>query len=237
MAPRLPFGARLLAARFVERPNRFVVWARLGDGRLVRAHLADPGRLEELLQPGRRIWLQPAADPRRKTRWSTVLAASPDGGGLISLDATLPNRLIARALAAEALDELADWQLERAEATLGRSRFDFLLRSATGERLALEVKSVTLVEGGVGLFPDAVTARGRRHLEELAQLAGRPGWRAAVLFVAQRPDVRRVRADRRIDPAFADALETARAAGVELLARRCTVDLEAVELAGRLPVG
>jgi sugar fermentation stimulation protein A len=119
---------------------------------------------------------------------------------------------------------------------VGRSRFDFLLRGRGNRRLALEVKSVTLVEEEVGLFPDAVTARGARHLRELADLAGRAGWAAAVLFAVQRADVRRVRAAREIDPNFAAALEEARRAGVRVLARRCRVGLDRITLGAPVPV-
>ncbi len=96
---------------------------------------------------------------------------------------------------------------------------------------------MTLVEGGVALFPDAVTARGTRHLRALEALAAREGWEAAVLFVVQRPDCDRVLAARSIDPAFADALAEARAGGVRVLARRCHVSLDAVRLGAPLPAG
>ena len=247
----VPLGGPLVPARFVERPNRFVVHARLREGgEPVAAHLADPGRLRELLVPGRRLWLRPAAEPARatrktprkaprKTRWSAVLVEAP-GGLLVSVDTTVPNRLVAEALRRGALPELGPYRLERAEHRLGRSRIDFLLSAAgAAERppLLLEVKSVTLVEEGVALFPDAVTARGARHLRELAAHARSGAYGAAVLFVAQRPDVERVVAARAIDPDFAEALEEARAAGVRVLARRCRVSLEAIALDAPVPAG
>lgn len=231
-----PYSGRLVRARFVRRANRFVLWARLDDGREVRAHLPNPGRLEEILSPGRRLCLEAADDADRKTDWSAVLARTPDGERWVSLVTTLPNRLVGRALGAGAIDELGGWEVERAEATIGGSRFDFLLRDGGGRRLALEVKSVTLVREGVGLFPDAVTARGTRHARELASLAARDGWEAAVLFVAQRGDVEAVAAAPDIDPAFADALSGARSAGVRALARRCEVTPEGVSLGPALPV-
>jgi sugar fermentation stimulation protein A len=94
----------------------------------------------------------------------------------------------------------------------------------------LEVKSVTLVEDGIGLFPDAVTERGARHVRELAELAAQPGWEAAILFVLQRHDATVIKAARRIDPKFADALKKAKEAGVRILGRRCHVFLDRVEL-------
>lgn len=200
--------------------------------------MADPGRLSELLVPERRLRLRPAPEgSARKTRWSAVLVQTPEGDGWVSVDTTLPNRLVARALEADALDELAGWRLERAEYALGGSRFDFLLSGDGGRKLLLEVKSVTLVEDGEALFPDAITARGARHVEELAEVAGRDGWEAVVLFVLQRDDATRIRAAREIDPEFADALARARDAGVRVLGRRCRVGLEGVALGERVPAG
>lgn len=264
----LPLDSPLVESRFVERPNRFLLRCALptptsstagggarpgsggGAGEVVDVHMADPGRLEELLLPGKRVWIRYAASPTRRTDWSAVLVESPDGTGLVSVDTTRPNQLIHRALEAGALTELADWTLERAEFPLGRSRIDFLLaRHSSADpsdtvthrrKLALEVKSVTLVEDGVALFPDAVTARGARHVRELAEIAGMVdddgvAWEAAILFVLQRDDGHRIEAARSIDPDFADALTEARAAGVRILGRRCRVTLERLELGEPVP--
>jgi len=203
----------------------------------VEAHMADPGRLRELLLPEKRLWLRPASKPERKTRWTAVLVESPDGSELISLDSTLPNRLIAEALRERAIAELSDWELVRAEVKMGRSRFDFLLSRGESEKMVLEVKSVTLVEEGIALFPDAVTERGARHVRELAEIAGRPGWEATVLFVLQRPDAEEIRAARSIDPKFSDALSEAKEAGVRVLGRRCKVLKDRVELGRQVPAG
>jgi sugar fermentation stimulation protein A len=247
------FPGNMVEARFVARPNRFLLHCELGGAagsagatasRLVPVHLADPGRLKELLLPGRRVWVRPAASATRKTRWSAVLVESPDGAGLVSVDTTMPNRLIHRALEAGALEEFRGWTLDRAEWRHGRSRIDFLLAREAGEgrapggeglRLALEVKSVTLVEDGVALFPDAITARGARHVRELTDLARQDGWATAILFVLQRDDAHRIEAARSIDPAFADALAAARSAGVRILGRRCRVTLTHLELAEPVP--
>lgn len=229
-----PFDAELLPASFLRRPNRFVVHAVLEDGEEVCAHLPNPGRMEEILAEGRTLQLEPADRADRKTDWSAVLARTPDGGGWVSLVTTLPNRLVGAALSSGGLDELAEWELERAEATIGGSRLDFLL-AREGRRMALEVKSVSLERQGVGLFPDAVTERGTRHLRELTEIAGHEGWEAAVLFVAQRDDVRAVTAAPDIDPAFSEALEEARRRGVRILGRRCEVTPAGVGLGPSLP--
>jgi sugar fermentation stimulation protein A len=134
------------------------------------------------------------------------------------------------------ISELSEWDLVKAEVKMGSSRFDFLLARGETEQLLLEVKSVTLVEDGIGFFPDAVTERGARHVRELAEIAGQPDWEAAVLFVLQRPDAREIRAAKRIDPKFSEALIKAEEAGVKVFGRRCCVYLDRVELQGAVPV-
>lgn len=236
----------LAPARFLERPNRFLVRCRLEEtGRTVEAHLPDPGRLTELLVPERRVRLRPASGRDRKTEWTAVLVESSRGDRWVSIDTTLPNRLVEKALRAGRLEEFTGWTLEGAEVSVGESRLDFVLTREIGRgeaapsqprKLALEVKSVTLVRDGRGLFPDAVTARGARHVRELERLAGRERWEAAVLFLAQRADVQEVLAAPEIDPDFAAALSEARRAGVRALARRCAVGDEEVRLGEAVPV-
>ena len=236
MPVEVSLGGPLVEARFVARPNRFVVEAELASGEPATAHLADPGRLRELLLADRRLWLRPAAATGgRRTRWTVVLVERPGGRGLVSVDTMLPNRLIGTALTGSALTELDGWSLVRPEALVGRHRIDFLLGRADGREMLLEVKSVTLVEAGEALFPDAVTARGAGHLRLLTEEVRR-GRAAALMFVVQRGDARRVRAARQIDPAFAAALDEARSAGVELHARRCRVALDRITLGAPLPV-
>lgn len=238
--PALGWGAPLVPARFLRRPNRFVVHAAVErrDGeREVVAHLPDPGRLKELLVPGARMGLRPEPpSPTRKTRWTAMLVQAPEGDpdGWVSVNTTVPNRLLRRALADEALDELTGWRLVRHEVPWRGSRLDFLLEDASGRRLYVEAKSVTLVEGDVALFPDAVTARGARHLEELIHVV-EEGHEAAVLFVLQRPDAERIVAARSIDPVFSETLTRAQEAGVRVLGRRCTVTWEGIELGARVP--
>lgn len=235
--PFLPWGAPLVEARFLRRPNRFVVHALPADGREVVAHLADPGRLEELLVPGRRMGLRPEApSPTRTTRWTALLVESPDGREWVSLNTTMPNRLVRAALAEEALTELDGWKLHAWEVRFGSSRLDFLLHDAGGRSLYVEAKSVTLVQNGVALFPDAVTARGARHLGELVR-AREEGHEAAVLFVLQRSDADRIVAARAIDPDFAEALARAERAGVRVLGRRCSVGWDGIRLGGRVEAG
>jgi sugar fermentation stimulation protein A len=227
----------LLTARFVERPNRFrVVAALVETGEIVIAHCPDPGRLRELLLPGAPIYLRSAQSPARKTHYDLLLVEHPTTGQLVSLDTRLPNNLFEQGLRRSFFPAFADYPLWRREVPLPHlagdgvnSRIDFQLRTSAGDICWVEVKSATLVEKGVGLFPDAVTARGRRHLQHLAQRV-QHGEQAAVVFIVQRPDAAIVRAHRVADPAFADALTLAAQMGVAFHACTCQVSLDGVTL-------
>lgn len=222
----------LLAARFVSRPNRFLTLVEL-DGESVEAHLPDPGRLEELLVPGVPVWVRPVSGANRKTHFTLSVVEAPTGE-LVSVVTTLANELVEEALTEDRIAELGDWEIIKREHAWGRSRFDFLLGRGD-ERMLLEVKSVTLLEEGRALFPDAITARGARHVKELAEARGQ-GMEAVVLFVIQRRDAASVTAARAIDPNFADALAEAADSGVRLLGYRCRVSLEEAVITGALPV-
>ena len=224
-------------ARFLSRPNRFIAHC-LHRGEEVIAHIPNSGRLTGLLVPGSLLWLTPnsrTAKPR-KTQWTARLVQAPDIRGLVSVDTRIPNLLVLEALRQRALPEFEGWDLVRPEYPMGNERIDFLLRDTRGRHLALEVKSVSMMQGERGFFPDAVTARGTRHLKRLAALAQTAGWCSGVLFVAQREDVFTVEAAAEIDPAFASALSEARASGVGLFARRCRITQERVILGTPIPV-
>lgn len=226
----LGFGSELVEATFVARPNRFIVEALL-DGALARAHMADRGRLEDTLLPGTRLLLARRAGAGRKTAFQAVAAYR--GEELASLDTHLPNRLIEAALRAAALPQFAVYPSFRREVPIGASRFDFQLADGA-YRCTVEVKSAGLVADRLGLFPDAPTERGRRHLQELAALA-RAGERAAVVFVAQ-GDVLAVHINSVVDLAFAAELGLAARAGVEIYGYACPLSGAGIRLGPAVPV-
>ncbi len=203
-----------IQATFVDRPNRYRLRARLSDNRIVHAFLPNPGRMAELLLPGTPISLIPAPDqprgaPPRKTRFNAVAVKRGDSTRL--LDTHLSNGITRELIERRSISALRDWKVIRQEVRVGRSRFDFELerRSPVGKAshrtMLLEVKTCNLVENGVALFPDAPTNRGRRHLEELAELAdgGRP---TGVLFLIQDPGATVFLPHWHTDPAFARSL-------------------------------
>jgi len=228
----IPFGP-LEEAIFLSRPNRFVAWVELVGGHVVKAHVGDPGRMVDLLVPGRRAYVRHVPSTTRATEYDLMLVEYQ--GILVSVNTLMPNRLAAAALRGRRWEEFATCNAVRAEARRGRSRFDFELADGTGGRVIVEVKSVGLMRDGIGWFPDAVTARGRRHVEELAALR-REGTRTAIVFIAQRPDVEAIRSAADIDPAFAEALRRASADGVELYGWRCAVSRSGIRLDRRVPV-
>ncbi|QQK79369.1 DNA/RNA nuclease SfsA [Salicibibacter cibi] len=231
----MPYRDQLYKATFIDRPNRFIIRAKKEDGKTVIAHLPDPGRLIELLIPGREIWVRYVDNPKRKTQWSAVLCESEDACVYVSLDTTFPNRLIAQALKEKRIEALKKYNYVRAEYPFAGARWDFLLENK-GQSLLLEVKSVTLAEDGIAYFPDAVTARGRKHVETLTDIQIEGNYDTAVLFVVQRGDVTSVRLATHIDPAFSSALQEAADTGVATLAVTTDVRLEGVKLGQELPV-
>jgi sugar fermentation stimulation protein A len=199
--PFLPFG-KTIRARFLERPNRFLVLCEI-EGRTVEAFLPNPGRLQELLFPDSALSLiaEPPS-PLRKTHF-TVVAVERDGRPIM-LHTHRTNDVARYLIDHTMVPALADAKVERAEVPVGHSRFDFLLSGPDG-KVYLEVKSCTLIGRKAAMFPDAVTARGARHLLELAELS-RNGIRTAVLFVVHWPDVEVFMPDYHTDLHFAETL-------------------------------
>jgi sugar fermentation stimulation protein A len=180
----------MVKARFVSRPNRFLVQCDKGDQKKTRAFLPNPGRLWELLLPGANLYLGRDRGPddgfsKRKTQ-HTVLAVERNGRPIF-LHTHQTNGVARHLLENELIPPLKGARIVQAEVPVGRSRFDFLLNHK-GEEVYLEVKSCTLFGNGVAMFPDAVTSRGKRHMLELAEMS-RNGIRAAILFIVHHPEV------------------------------------------------
>ncbi|NPU85412.1 MAG: DNA/RNA nuclease SfsA [Syntrophaceae bacterium] len=188
----------LCPSTFRRRLHRFAVECDL-DGRTVTAHLPNPGRLWELLLPGRTVLLAPADKPGRTLVW-TAVAVLRDGATVL-LHTTLANRVVEFLIEAGRIPDLEGASVVRREATVGDSRLDFILRRGE-EEILLEVKSCTLFGNDLAMFPDAVTERGRRHLLNLAEQV-RPGRRCGVVWLVQWPRARRFLPDYHTDPAFA----------------------------------
>lgn len=224
------FDVPLQSATVIQRPNRFGLHADLA-GQWVYAHVPTSGRLTELIYPGARVMLRPASRPGRRTTHDAVLAR--EGRFWVCIDSRLPPDLLLEYLPdnPDVFGRLHDIRREPASA---QGRFDLLLDTTRG-RWLVETKSVTLARKGIGLFPDAPTQRGARHLQELAELA-RNGSPAAVVFVAQRNDVTAVAPNAATDQLFARNLQQAKAGGVRIVALACTVSPRGVRAYRQVPV-
>lgn len=222
---------RLVEARFVRRLNRFAALVDL-DGRETLVHVANSGRMKELLAEGHRVFLTPAEGDHRKTSFDLALVDL--GRALVSADARLPNILTYEAITEGRLSQFAEYQTLRKEVVFGESRLDLALEGPGG-RCFVETKSATLVVDETGLFPDAPTSRGIKHMASLSE-AAREGHRAAVIFVVQRSDVKAFAPNDGADPQFGLALRQAMKDGVEAYAYKCRVTRREISLANRLPM-
>ena len=227
------FQTPLVPATLIRRYKRFLADARLEDGREVTAHCANPGSMMGLADPGMRIWLEPNDDPKKKLKYGWRLVEHADGH-FTGVDTSVPNRALRDALTAGIVPGLAA-PTARAEVKYGeKSRIDFLL-SGDGPDTYIEVKSVTLSrQPGLAEFPDSVTARGLKHLQELATMKAQ-GARAVMLYLVQRTDCDRVTVAADIDPAYAAGLAAAASAGVEVLAFDCRITPSDITLGRALP--
>lgn len=212
--------------RFLARPNRFIARVEL-NGRVQTVHVKNTGRCQELLLPGAEVWCQRAENPGRKTGYDLI--AVRKGERLINMDSQAPNAAALEWLRRGGMGPVAEL---RAETVHGDSRFDFSF-TREGRPCFLEVKGVTLEDGGICAFPDAPTARGAKHLRGLLQAVSE-GFGAYVLFVIQMTDVGCIVPNDETDPAFGAALREAAAGGVTVLAMDCAVTPE--EMVLRSPV-
>ncbi|WP_373030141.1 DNA/RNA nuclease SfsA [Sulfitobacter sp.] len=230
------FQTELVPARLIRRYKRFLADCTLDDGREVTAHCANPGSMMGLAEPGMRIWLEPNDDPKRKLSYGWRLV-DHENGHFTGVDTALPNRAVKAALMAGLVPALAQYGTVRPEVKYGEnSRIDFLLTQAGLPDAYVEVKSATLSRTpGLVEFPDSVTARGAKHLNELARMA-ELGHRAVLLYLVQRTDCTAFSVAADIDPTYAAAFTAARAAGLETLIISTHISPEQVTLGTELPL-
>ena len=231
----MDFPQPLTRATLVRRYKRFFADVVLGDGTEITAHCPNPGAMLGLNTPGLPCWLSRSDDPKRKLA-HTLELVEVEGGGIVGINTLHPNRLVAEALAADAIPELCGYASHRREVKYGAaSRVDFLLEAPGRAPCWLEVKNCHLMrEPGLAEFPDCVAARSTKHLRELAEMA-RQGERAVLLFVVQRTDCERFSPAADCDPLFARTLAEVAEEGVEVLVYDCEVTAGGVKLARPMP--
>ena len=226
--------APLIPGRLLRRYKRFLADIALEDGRETTVHCPNPGRMLGLNAPGLRVWLSHAPGARRRLPLTLELVEAD--GGLVGINTLHPNRLVEEAIRAGQIPELAGYRLIRREVRYGENcRIDLLLRADRRPDCFVEVKNVHLKRAAGAEFPDAVTARGAKHLRELARRVA-AGDRAVLVYVVQRTDCAGFSIASDIDPTYADAFRRALDAGVEALCRACVISLDELRLAGRMPI-
>ena len=226
------FSFPLISGRFLRREKRFLAEVELAGGERVWAHVPNTGALRGCALPGQEVLLTQDGRPGRKTQYTWRFVKGP--AGWICIDTLAPNRLVADALAGPGLPGIPKPLKWKPEVTLLQGgRLDFAL-DLGGKTAFLEIKSVTWVEDGVALFPDGVTARGRRHLQSLEDLV-RQGHLAWQVFVVQREDARVLRAAAQLDPDYARQLAQAAEHGVKILVIQEKVTPPEIILASTLP--
>jgi len=217
----------VIFGKLIRRYKRFLADVELDDGTVVTAHCPNTGRMTTCAEPGWRVALSDSANPKRKYRYTWELVHN--GTCWICVNTGRANAVAFEAVSNGWIPELAGYDDVLREQTFGNSRFDLLLKKGN-EFCYVEVKNVTLLaEDGSYAFPDAITERGHKHLNELIEVV-KAGHRAAMLYVIPRSDGSQFRAAHEIDPDYAQALEKAVAAGVEIHVWQAAVSPKEVRL-------
>ncbi|MEL7464975.1 MAG: DNA/RNA nuclease SfsA [Pseudomonadota bacterium] len=232
----MEFPTPLIPAKLIRRYKRFLADVELPDGSVATAHCPNPGAMLGVAEPGSTIWLEPNDDPKKKLKYGWRLLELP-GGHWAGIDTGVPNKVAGEALGAGAIAELAHYRTVRPEVKYGaNSRVDFLLSEPGLPDAYVEVKNVHLRRTGTWAeFPDSVTTRGAKHLDELAKMV-EAGCRAVMLYIIQRDDCDKLRLAADIDPGYAAAFDAARAAGVEAIAYGTRISRSGVAIGDPAPV-
>lgn len=214
---------------FLSRPNRFIAHVEI-NGVTEICHVKNTGRCRELLMERAVVYVQKHDDSKRKTKYSLI--AVRKGNLLINMDSQAPNKAVAEWLTDK--QPFGEIKVLKPECRHGNSRFDFYVETEK-RKIFIEVKGVTLENDGIAMFPDAPTARGVKHLQELTDCL-QQGYEAAVIFVIQFTGARLFKPNYATHPEFAQALRAAQAAGVQVMALECVVTPESMCIGKSVPL-
>ena len=235
----MTFSSPLVRGRLIRRYKRFLADVELDGGETVTAACPNTGSMMGLSEPGSIVWLSTSERPTRKYRHTWEMVDLDFGGRAVrvGINTSHPNRIVTAAVRAGQVAELAGYGSLRNEVKYGaNSRIDILLEDDGRPACYVEVKNVHLSRTpGLAEFPDSVTARGAKHLDELARMMAQ-GARAVMFYLVQRNDCTRFAFARDIDPAYHSAFAHATAAGVEAYAYDCQLSLDAICLNQPIPI-
>jgi len=221
----MKFEFPLIPGKLVKRYKRFMTDVELENGEIVTAHCANSGSMLSINEPGAKVWISPANNPKRKLKYTWELIQI--GDALVGVNTQHPNLLVYEAIEAGKISELLGYETQKREVKYGKnSRIDILLSSPDKPLCYVEVKNTTmrrdLSDGAPCEFPDSVTARGAKHLVELTDMV-KEGHRAVMFYLVQRDDANGFTVAADIDPTYADHLKDAMTAGVEVIAYTCSL--------------
>ena len=228
----MKFPDPLIRGRLIKRYKRFLSDVELESGEVVVAHCANSGSMLSVMEPGSEVWLSPARNPERKLRYTWELVKV--GDTFVGINTALPNGIVEEAILDGKIPELGGYENLRREVKYGKnSRIDILLEDPSRPTCYVEVKNVTLrrgLEKGCPVeFPDSVTTRGAKHLDELSDMVNE-GHRSVMMYLVQREDGTTFTIAGDIDPDYKAALDKAIAAGVEVLCYECSIDTDGIEV-------
>ncbi|WP_439184823.1 DNA/RNA nuclease SfsA [Carboxylicivirga taeanensis] len=226
------FETPLIHGTLIKRYKRFLSDIRLDDGSIVVAHCTNSGSMKTCIEEGAEVYLSPATDPKRKTRYTWEMIKI--NGQWVGINTSHPNLIAFEAVKSGALKQLAGYTHVQREVKTGDSRIDIMAQNEH-ETCFIEVKNVTMKDGQFARFPDAVTTRGKKHLEELMRLK-QEGIRAVMIYIIQRSDVDIFAPAHDIDLAYAQTLMQAHKAGVEIIPLQVKVSPSEIVIDKELPV-
>ncbi len=225
--------SQLIPGTLIKRYKRFLADVLLENGEIVTAHCPNTGSMQGCCEPGRPVFLSYHNNPKRKLKYTWELIQMPTS--LVGVNTWVPNRLVAKSIEGQRVEELTGYENIYREAKTGdHSRIDLLLTKGNADRCFVEVKNCTLVSDGTAYFPDAVTVRGRKHLIELQELVS-PNCRCVMFYFIQRMDAKVFNPADHIDSLYGKALKRAVKNGVEVLAYDVDIDLKGIRLRSKIP--
>ncbi len=224
----------LINGRLIKRYKRFLADVALETGEKVTAHCPNSGSMKGCAIPGSQVWLSQSDNPKRKYKYTWELIKVPQT--MIGINTLVPNKLVKQAIENDLIKELSGYEHVRAEVkTSSHTRLDLLLENEAKEKCYVEIKNCTLVEEGMAMFPDAVTTRGQKHLDELERLVSQ-GHRGVIFFLIQRMDAKAFKPAAMIDKVYAEKLKKAVKNGVQIITRDTIIDTQVIRIRNAVPV-
>lgn len=224
------FTPALEPARLLRRYKRFLADVEFPDGRVLTVHCPNTGAMTNCTEPQQQVWLSHSLNPKRKYAYTWELGSSFVGHHFV-VNTRLANPLVEEALRTGLIQEIGAVDCVHREHSVGASRLDFYI---PGNEIYIEVKSVTLLNDNQGLFPDAVTKRGQKHVQELTTLA-QSGHRCVLFFCVNHSGIEHVRPAVSIDPDYSHALGRALDAGVEVLCYKTQISPKGIQITEPVP--